>query len=134
MKVKMIFISLLISGMIAGCKEDNVRAPYGIEDTTPPQEVTNITVKNTAGGAVIKYDIPSDPDLMYVKALFESKKGEIREVRSSMYIDSLVIKGIGDTNEHNVTVYAVDRADNASKGISVSIHPETPPVIKNRES
>lgn len=48
MKVKMIFISLLISGMIAGCKEDNVRAPYGIEDTTPPQEVTNITVKNTA--------------------------------------------------------------------------------------
>lgn len=134
MKIRMIFISLLISGIIGGCQEDEVRAPYGVKDTTPPQEVSNVTVKNTAGGAVIKYDIPSDPDLMYVKALFESKKGEIREVRSSMYIDSLVINGIGDTNERKVTIYAVDRVENASKGVTISIFPETPPVIKIRES
>ncbi len=134
MKTKLIFICLLISVMIVGCKEDEVRAPYGIKDTTPPQDVSNLIVKNTAGGAILKYDIPDDPDLMYVKALFKVNEKETREVRSSMYIDSLVIEGLGDTNEHEVAVYAVDRSGNVSRGITLSINPESPPVVEIRES
>ncbi|MDD3036549.1 DUF4959 domain-containing protein [Bacteroides sp.] len=134
MKTKLILIYILICGAILGCKEDEVRAPYGDNDTTPPKDVSNVTIKSIAGGAVLKYDIPDDPDLLYVKAVFEAKAGVVREVRSSMYIDSLVIKGIGDVNEHKVTIYAVDRSENLSKGISASIIPNTPPVLTVRES
>ncbi|WP_455961198.1 DUF4959 domain-containing protein [Bacteroides bouchesdurhonensis] len=133
MKTKLIFICLLISGVL-GCKEDEVRAPYGTNNATPPQDVSNVTIKNTAGGAVLKYDIPDDPDLLYVKALFKAKGEEVREVRSSMYIDSLVIQGLGDTNEHEVVVYAVNRSEKTSKGVSISIFPESPPVANIRES
>lgn len=134
MKTKLILICILICGAILGCTEDEVRAPYGTNDKTPPQEVSDVTIKNIAGGAVLKYNIPDDPDLLYVKAVFEARQGDSREVRSSMYIDSLVIKGIGNTDERKVTIYTVDRAENISKGVEVSIAPETPPVVKIRES
>lgn len=134
MKIKLILIYILISGIFIGCKEDEVRAPYGINDKIPPKDVLDVSVRNISGGAVLKYVVQDDSDLLYVKAVFESKKGEIREVRSSMYIDSLVIKGIGDTNERKVTLYTVDRTENASEGIVVSIFPETPSVIKVKES
>lgn len=134
MKAKLLIICVLICAMISSCKEDDIRSPYGSTAKSTPDDVSDVIVKNISGGAVLRYSIPDDPDLLYVKAVFESKKGEVREVRSSMYIDSLVIKGIGDTNERNVTVYAVNRVENASKGISVTIHPETPSVMKIQES
>lgn len=135
MKTRLLIIYLLIiSAALFGCKEDEIRAPYGVEDNTPPGDVSGIAIENIPGGAVIKYSVPDDSDLLYVKAVFESKKGNIREVRSSMYIDSLVIKGIGDTNDRNVMIYAVDRFENASKGVAVTITPETPSVMLVQES
>lgn len=134
MRTKVLWINIVLCILLLSCKEDEVRAPYGVDDQKPPQDVTDIVVKSIAGGAVLKYQIPDDPDLSYVKAIFTAKESDVREVRASMYIDSLEIEGIGDTNEHEVTVYAVDRSENVSKGVTVSFVPDTPPVVNIRES
>ena len=116
MKTKLIWLNVIIlCTLLLSCKEDEVRAPYGCDDQTPPQDISEVVIKSISGGAVIKYQVPDDSDLSYVKALFQTKKGETREVRSSKYVDSLKIEGIGDTDEHEVTVYAVDRSENVSK-------------------
>ena len=134
MKAKTIRLGAILCALLFSCKEDEVRAPYGYDDQTPPQEVSEVAIKSIAGGAILKYQVPNDPDLAYVKALFEAKEGEVREVRSSKYVDSLKIEGIGDTNEHEVKIYAVDRSENVSKGITVRFVPDTPPVVNIRES
>ena len=134
MKAKSIWLGVILCALLFSCKEDEVRAPYGYDDQTPPQEVSEVAIKSIAGGAVLKYQVPDDPDLAYVKALFEAKEGEVREVRSSRYVDSLKIEGIGDTNEHEVKVYTVDRSENVSRGITVRFVPDTPPVVNIRES
>lgn len=134
MKTKLIWLNIIICALLFSCKEDEVRAPYGKEDNAAPKEVTEVTVKSIAGGAVIKYRIPDDSDLAYVKAVCQVKEGDIREARSSKYVDSLKIEGIGDTDEYEVFLYAVDRAENVSKGVRTTITPDTPPVMNVRES
>ena len=134
MKTKLIWLNVIICALLLSCKEDEVRAPYGENDKTPPQDVTEVTVKSTSGGAVIKYRVPDDSDLAYVKALYKVREGDIREVRSSKYVDSLEIEGIGDTNEHEVKLYAVDRSENVSKGFTTTFVPEAPPVMNVWES
>ena len=67
-----------------------------------PAPITNISVKNVNGGAIIKYTPSDDVDLLYVKAIFTNTRGEQQEVRSSMYVDSLVIEGLGDTQKREV--------------------------------
>ena len=88
MRTKVLWINIVLCILLLSCKEDEVRAPYGVDDQKPPQDVTDIVVKSIAGGAVLKYQIPDDPDLSYVKAIFTAKEGDVREVRASMYIDS----------------------------------------------
>lgn len=135
MKTKLIWLNVIIlCTLLLSCKEDEVRAPYGCDDQTPPQDISEVVIKSISGGAVIKYQVPDDSDLSYVKALFQTKKGETREVRSSKYVDSLKIEGIGDTDEHEMTVYAVDRSENVSKGIKIAFVPNTPPVVNIRKS
>lgn len=69
--------------------------PRGTNDGKAPAPITNISVKNVNGGAIIKYTPSDDVDLLYVKAIFTNTRGEQQEVRSSMYVDSLVIEGLG---------------------------------------
>jgi len=129
--MKNINISLLVLFMVfslLSCSEDTTRTPFGSDDKTPPEPVTNITVTNTHGGAVIKYDPPTDEDLQYVKAVYTDTKGKHCEVLTSAYVDSLVIEGLGDTNEYKVDLYAGDKFDNISKPASTTINPKIPPV------
>lgn len=96
--------------------------------------ITNISVKNVNGGAIIKYTPSDDVDLLYVKAIFTNTRGEQHEVRSSMYVDSLVIEGLGDTQKREVKLYSVDRHENYSTPAIVTIEPLTPAVVQTQES
>ena len=49
-------------------------------------------------------------------------------------MDSLKIEGIGDTDEYEAMIYAVDRSENVSKGVKIAFVPDTPPVVNIRES
>ncbi|MDR2039455.1 MAG: DUF4959 domain-containing protein [Bacteroidales bacterium] len=126
---KTILISLCISLGIPsfwGCNEDK-HHPYGTDDTAPGK-VTFINKKDISGGAVIWFAPPSDADLLYIKAVFTDNRSITREVKVSGVIDSLVIDGYGKSGTYNVDIFAVDRSENISEGVSVEISPLTPPI------
>jgi hypothetical protein len=123
---KNIFI-ILLSVLFFGCTEE--KRPEIIMDSIPPAPVTEVQVKNIPGGAVLKYQLPDDEDLLYIKALYSLKEGQQAEVRGSLYCDTLTIKGFGDENEREVKLVAVDRSKNESEPVKVTVKPLEPPVL-----
>ncbi len=99
-----------------------------IKGGSKPDQVTNVSVENRPGGAKLSYAVPDNEDLLYVKAIFEYPEGNEREVRASLYVDTLVIEGIGDTRERTVKLIAVSQSEQASEPVDVTIRPLTPPV------
>lgn len=100
------FILLILAAVcFANCAGDYEAEPRGTNDGKAPAPITNISVKNVNGGAIIKYTPSDDVDLLYVKAIFTNTRGEQHEVRSSMYVDSLVIERAGGyTKERGQTL------------------------------
>jgi len=120
-----IFIVLLFIGL--GCSEED-RLDH-IDDSAPAPEQPVITqIINKSGGAIIKYDIPNDKNLLGITAEYERQQGVISETKSSLYLDSLVIEGFGDTLTHVVNVYSVGRNGKKSDPVQVNINPSSPPV------
>lgn len=103
-------------------------------DGTPPGPVSQLSVTNLNGAAEISYQVPSDPDLLYVRAVYTTKQGEVRETKVSRHHSNLRVEGFGDTDPYEVTLYAVDRGENASTPVHVTVHPLTPPMQLSRAS
>lgn len=123
----------LIAGMMLfvlfqQCKRDD-RLDHIDENAPAPAQVSNIKSISTLGGAILTYKIPSDPNLSYVKAVYEIQPGVFREGKSSYYTDSLKLEGFGDTNEYKVKLYSVGKNEKASEPLEVTIKPLIPPVI-----
>lgn len=120
------FLMLFCALLLHACSEEPIgQTPT---DKIPPGPITNPSVENTPGGAIITYTLPDDEDLLYVKAVYELTGGVIAETKSSVYLDTLSILGFGDTKEREVTLIAVDRSENESKPVQVKVQPLTPPV------
>ena len=98
------------------------------KDSTIPGKITSPTVTNIEGGAIIKYIIPEDEDLLYVEAKYKLKRGDEFKVRSSVYSDTLRLEGFGDTDKYIIDVYSVDRSENRSEAVKVEVQPLIPPV------
>jgi hypothetical protein len=113
--------------LIGGCRKEE---PVGQipTDNIPPRNITNIEVENISGGAIIKYDLPTDEDLLYVKAEYETLPGKLVESRSSVYKNELTVQGYGNTNESKIKLFAVDRSGNRSEPVFVKIKPLTPSI------
>lgn len=111
---------------ISGCEED-VKEPL-FKDSNPPGKVSNAEVLNMPGAALITYTLPSDEDLLYVKAEYTLSTGVKAEAKSSNFLSSLIVEGFGDTNEKTITLYAVDRSENVSDPVTVKVNPELPDV------
>ncbi|WEK35672.1 MAG: DUF5000 domain-containing lipoprotein [Candidatus Pseudobacter hemicellulosilyticus] len=117
-------LTLLLA--LAGCyKDEDVRKPNGSDDTRP-DVVRNVQVRNFNGGAVLTYALPSSANFLYVMAEYRINDGKSRQTKSSYYIDSLVVDGFEKSQEYEVTLYAVSRADIKSDPVVVKVHPETP--------
>lgn len=118
---------LIVLGFIAfACNKE----PVGQQpiDNVPPGPISDVKVENIPGGAILIYSLPQDEDLIYVKAVYSLKDGVQSEVKSSMYTDTLKIAGFGDTQEHQVSLIAVDRSRNESVPVTTTITPLEPPV------
>ncbi|WP_236970756.1 DUF5000 domain-containing lipoprotein [Membranihabitans marinus] len=102
--------------------ETEERGQYAV-DSIPPGKVSNATVENIEGGAIINYTIPNDDDLLYVKAVYERTSGEIVEQKSSSYSNSIQIEGIGKSREVKVQLIAGDRSQNESEPVEVIAQP-----------
>ena len=92
-----------------------------------PQEPTIVGIKSVPGGAVIKVSIPDDPNLKGVVATYQ-RNGATVESRISRYLDTLVVEGYADENEHDVVIRSFNANDDKSEGQTVKITPLVAPV------
>jgi len=117
-------LSLTIA--FSGCKEDEL-GPLE-NNTTPPGKVANVSVTNGPGNASITFSLPADKDLLYVKAVYYLANGQEMEVKTSYYGNTLLVEGFGDTNEHEVKIYAVNRSETPSEPTIVKVKPLENPI------
>jgi hypothetical protein len=129
--IKVCFVFLTASFLWHACEEESV-GQYPV-DSIPPGKVDNVKVENIAGGAKLSYTLPGDEDLLYVKAVY-LRNGEVCESRASLYKDTLIVEGYGDTLTHEISVIAVDRSRNESSPVPATIRPLKPEVTKIGES
>ena len=130
--IKLSHLILLIIMAITACEEYKLSPPP--KDGTKPGGVSEVIATPLPGGAKITYALPADKDLLYIKAVYDLSSGKQAEVKSSIYQNYLEIYGLGDTNEHEIKLYSVDRSENASEPVSVMVAPNTPPVMTIGES
>ena len=128
------FISIILLMTIAwNC--ENVKDYTDPTDNIPPGKVTSVEVENLHGGAIITYTLPPDKDLLGVKAVYRLREdGKEYEAYSSAHRDTIILAGFPDTNEHIVSLYAIDLSRNVSEPVQVPIKPLTPPVDLIRKS
>ncbi|WP_449437512.1 DUF4959 domain-containing protein [Pedobacter steynii] len=129
-------IYILFAGVIffiaPGCKQTELTTL--VSDGVAPGPITNAVVENLSGAAKITYKLPPDQDLLYVKALYTSKQGAVRETKVSYYNNNLTVEGFGDTSAYEVKLYAVDRGENVSQPLSVTVKPKKAPFLIVRDS
>lgn len=116
----------------SSCKQSAI-TPM-LNDGVAPGPVKNARVENLSGAAEIFYELPPDPDVLYVKALYTARSGEVRESKVSYYNNSLMVVGFGDTSAHEVRLYAVDKGGNESPPLSVTVNPKKAPFVLVRDS
>lgn len=131
MKKYLILSFTLFTVLFMACEEDS-RGPL-LDDGIPPGPVSNVQVENIAGGATLTYQLPTDNDALYVLAEYTLNSGKSASVKSTVYKNNLNVVGFGDTNAKTIKLYAVDRGENLSDPVEVTINPLTPAVTTIRE-
>lgn len=124
--------SCFLQFLAMGCTEDELE-PMG-HNSTPPGQVTGIEVENLRVRRNFPIRCPDDPDLLYVKAVYRLNSGVMREIKASYYTNTMTLDGFGDTNIHEVQVYAVNRSEVASEPVSVKVQPQENPIWSVRRS
>lgn len=129
-----------LTGAIALCfvlyscsDELGYREPSGAS-TGKPQQVTEVTVVNYPGKATIKYRLPEDPSILYVKAVYTTSNGRAMEAKASYYVDSVVVEGFADGNTHEVKLFTVNRQEEMSDPVATTVTPLQAPIWKVLES
>ncbi|MFA5848965.1 MAG: DUF4959 domain-containing protein [Bacteroidales bacterium] len=123
-KLSILFITI-IAIVSFGCKKSDIIRPYG-SDKTIPKQVLNLSQEGIYGGAIIRYDLPDDKNLSYVKAVYTLSNGKTSEVKASFYTDSLILQGFGETGSYPVKVYSVSTSEVMSEPLTINVQPLTP--------
>ena len=67
MKKNLLYILSVL--LLIACSEEE--RTFVKTDSVAPQPVSNVEVTNIPGGAILKYTLPDDEDLLWVKANYE---------------------------------------------------------------
>jgi len=124
---------LLIIFFLISCQEEYI-GQYPV-DSTIPGKVTNVEViEQFGGGVTIRYNIPNDDDLLYVKANYKLDDGRSMEVKSSFYTNTMDIVGFAKEEERTIELRSVDRSQNESESVIVKVTPKRSPIFDAFES
>lgn len=125
--INIAFFALLL---LASCKEESNYGQYPVE-STPPGKVTNIEYEALPGAVKLKYELPMDKDLLYVKAAYQLDNKEWKEAKASAYTNELLLEGFGvGDSTRQVRVIAVDVNQNESEVALIDVVPEASPVYE----
>jgi len=121
-----IFI-LYIAISLNGCKEEG-RLDYLDSNAPAPAQVANVKIESLPGEVLLTYDLPNDYNLSYVQAVYEIKPGVVREVKASIFSDTLKLDGFGDTQTYPVEIFSVGKNEKKSAPVVIDVAADTPPV------
>ncbi|MDR2037545.1 MAG: DUF4959 domain-containing protein [Bacteroidales bacterium] len=122
MKTYIIFFIGLF--LLAACSEDPI-GQYPVDDTPPsPINKESVQVSNFPGGSTISYELPDETDLLYVKTKFTLPNGEVQDIRASSFTNYITVKGFAKKQQYTLQLIAVDRSQNESEPVEVTIEPE----------
>ncbi len=122
-----LIILFIIPFFLNSCQEEPI-GQYPVDDIAP-RPITDAKVQNTKGGAIISYTLPDDKDLLYVKAVYSLPNGETKVNKTSIFNNSIVIRGFAKSSRTTVQLISVDRSQNESTPIIVEIEPEDSPIF-----
>ncbi|AWW32763.1 hypothetical protein DN752_22920 [Echinicola strongylocentroti] len=108
------------------CEEEYIE-PYP-EDGVPPGKIGEVVVSNLPGGAKIEYATPQDEDALLVEAHYTRDDGKEVVTKSSIYKNFITVEGLREIKERQVSLIVVDRSNNKSEPVNVSINPEKAPI------
>jgi hypothetical protein len=119
---------LFVFVTVLSCEEEP--GPQPLENNTnPPGMVTNLTVVNLKGKARITYTLPSDKDLLYVKANYTLENGTEMEVKASYYQNTMLLEGFRGGQDVNVEIRAVNRSEVGSEPLNATVSPLLAPIF-----
>jgi len=118
---KIYFLAAFFPLALISCRQEHL-GPIE-KDKVAPGPVTTVSVENLHGSARISYSLPGDADLLYIRAVYTSKEGAVRETKVSRTNRNLTVVGFGDTSAYQVKLYAVDKSENVSPAVDVTVHP-----------
>jgi hypothetical protein len=120
----------LTATLFFSCAEEE-RITYYDPDAPAPAKLdpTTVSVKNLPGKSVVKYQLPDDANLLYVKAVYESAPGVAREAKASVFVDTLLLEGFYAAGDYPVELFCVGKNEKPSGAVGVTVSPLTPPVI-----
>ncbi|HVU56249.1 MAG TPA: DUF4959 domain-containing protein [Puia sp.] len=125
-----IFFLIMAATLWCGCKKTDGFNTVVSTDKTKPGVVTNIKVANFNGGAYITYSLPDSKDILYVQAQYKINDKDSRQTKSSYYSDSVTVGGFAKSQDYQVTLWTVTRAEVRSDSVVVTVHPDTPAYLK----
>ncbi|MGV8090726.1 MAG: DUF4959 domain-containing protein [Mangrovibacterium sp.] len=128
-KIACYIVTLSLILILGHSCEEEGRLDHIDYSAPAPGQVRDVSVRSIPGGVTIKYNLPEDENLLYVKAEYEIRAGVVRESKASYYADSLTLDGFGDTRTYDVKIYSVGKNEKASEPLIVQVNPQTAPVI-----
>lgn len=134
MKQYIYILSAIVACCLSSCNED-LGMPVKYDNEAPAAlSEQDIKINNIAGGAIIKYKLPFEPDIKAVEAKYTISSGQEFRVRSSHLNDSIVVEGFMDEIDYNINLYVVDNSENYSDVKTIVIHPKKSPVLQIQET
>src|SRR3546814_6381166 len=116
MKKQIFYLLIVLLGAFGqSCKEE-ARIDYIDESLPAPAQVSNVEIVETPGGAIVTYKLPDDPNLAYVKAVYDIRPGVTREAKASPYTDPLKLVGYGNTDPQQVNIFSETEERRVGKG------------------
>ncbi len=125
-KFKYFLYFFLGISVIGACKSDVIAPLY--KDGGAPDAISNLKVENLAGAAIVSYTLPTNENLLYVKAVYQINNKPF-EVKSSQYKNSVLLEGFNQSKDYDVKLYAVSRSDELSTPVEIKVHPLEAPVV-----
>jgi hypothetical protein len=92
-------------------------------DTVAPGSITIENIIPTNGGGIISYLLPSDSDILFVRAEYTNSLGDDVYRVSSSHNNSVEIDGLNQDAPINVRLYVVDESQNISDPTEVEFTP-----------
>lgn len=130
-RIILTLLSLCSAILHISCEDDLEPAPSRIGER--PNPIISYEVESIAGGAIITYELPQSKDLRYVKAVYNLANGKLREVKTSLYSNKIIVDGFSEAGNYTVDVVAVGVGEIESEPTKVAIISLTPPYLQTLE-